>query len=556
MKKDLPNDGLERFLKKSFEGYEDTPKGDLWDKIAGDLDVPVGGLKETVPIYKTWWAGAAAALFAGVIAAQFLYFQNKIDNLTQAVDNQKVKVEKIDASKEKSNLNKWENPNPSNKNSDLKNPSGIVEIIEQNTPNTSINSEETQRPISNFEKVSEDVKSSTDASRNSEIVTAPTSKSPSTSNGSKTPRNKIKQVRNADKLPNSSLEGGDLSPLKNTDRLVIDDEKSEQIEQHLLDENLKNEVAKTTIEQLKTIDFLPFKNTKLPVAPNAFVFEKMPELFTPTAKIKPIRSKRKGTSIGIVGGIFSNTETVKGDIRKSFLPPPSNRNFLVDFQDDSSVGTTRIGGLNIKIDLTNNWSLIPGILYRKDIFKSENVFDFKFKKFNRPNPSMRTHEVEFLQHTIEGTTLVDIRVETSNGDMINDDEKVGITTQVTREKEYISFPVVLNYRLDRGDWHFNLGGGIVFNRLIRNNQKVEISDIRHPQIKRDHQYNIKNTIPHLRSSNLDGIFNVGIEYDLTDHFSILLNPTIMFDLTEKTRLPNVDSDLFSLGVDMGVNYNF
>ena len=538
MKENLPNDGLEKFLKKSFEGYEDTPSGNLWDKISGDLDAP------------------AAALFVGVIAAQFIYFQTRIDNLSQEVDNQKIKVEKIDKSKENNNLNESENATPLKENLDEDIKSGIVETGKTNSSENSTKSKSTPSSISDFEKASSEIKSSNNTTQNTQIITAPTSEITTILKNLKAPTDKNKQVRNADKLPPSSLEDSDL-PLFYDENVVDQDEKVEQTSNNFFNKNLKNEVVETTNEQLKNIVFLPLKNAVLPIEESVLGFEKMPDVLAQVAKISPIRNQRKGISIGVAGGFFKTTETVKGDIRAGFKPP-SNRHFAVGFQEQSTIGTTQTGGLNFKIDLTENWSLIPGLMYRKDIFKSTKNSSVEFGDFRHSGSSSREHEIDFFRHTTGGTISTEIEIENSDGGSIDDNEKVKITSQLTREKESIAFPVALNYGLNQGDWHFNFGGGIVFNKLIKNNQELIILDVEHPRVKSDFQTKDKNkvNVSHLRNSNLDGIFYVGIEYELTDHFSLALNPTILFDLTERSRFLRVDSDVFSIGMNAGVNYNF
>jgi len=301
---------------------------------------------------------------------------------------------------------------------------------------------------------------------------------------------------------------------------------------------------------------LMIQKRRLPTGENDFYLGKMPDVLAPVAKIKPIRNRRKGISLGVVAGYYQTTEKITGDISRGFVNPP-NSNFIARHQDRSITGKTWTSGLNLNIDLGKNWSLTPGVIYRKDIFNSTQSTSAKFKNFSH-GPMDRLHKSTFLQNTTRGVAGIDIRIESTDGSIIDGDEKVKITTQLTREETYLSLPVALNYNVDQGNWHFNFGGGLLFN-IAAGKKKfdVDVIDVEHPRFKRETvSKERKPTRAAKQKTNLDGIFNLGIEYDVTDRIGLAFSPSVIFDLTESIEIPKIDTDMFSIGANLGVNYNF
>ncbi len=72
MKDKIPNDRLEEFLRKSLGDHSEEPPGDLWSKIAENLEPPVEVQPRLAPV-RGWWAmAAAAAVLLGLLVATFL----------------------------------------------------------------------------------------------------------------------------------------------------------------------------------------------------------------------------------------------------------------------------------------------------------------------------------------------------------------------------------------------------------------------------------------------------------------------------------------------------
>lgn len=87
MKKNLPNDNLEKFLQKALEHYEENPSEGLWAKIEAELPAaaPLASTG-TYGLLRIWALRAAAALFIGFSLFTFFHYQNQLDNLAEELN--------------------------------------------------------------------------------------------------------------------------------------------------------------------------------------------------------------------------------------------------------------------------------------------------------------------------------------------------------------------------------------------------------------------------------------------------------------------------------------
>ncbi|MBK7873764.1 MAG: hypothetical protein IPJ74_25455 [Saprospiraceae bacterium] len=106
MKKNIPSDYLEDFLKKSFEDYTESPPDKVWDNIASEMETPVtpGG---KIILYK-WLIGVAAALVLGIVAYQLLDVKTELKELQQQVEQHDSTLQEMQAPSVKSDVSEDE----------------------------------------------------------------------------------------------------------------------------------------------------------------------------------------------------------------------------------------------------------------------------------------------------------------------------------------------------------------------------------------------------------------------------------------------------------------
>lgn len=95
MENNLNKDGLEDFLRKSFEKYDDSPSDNLWDKIEADLGEAPKSPSRIVGVWKNW-SLAAAAVLIGLIISQHIFYSQKIIQLAGQLEQHTLALKKLD----------------------------------------------------------------------------------------------------------------------------------------------------------------------------------------------------------------------------------------------------------------------------------------------------------------------------------------------------------------------------------------------------------------------------------------------------------------------------
>jgi len=111
---------------------------------------------------------------------------------------------------------------------------------------------------------------------------------------------------------------------------------------------------------------------------------------------------------------------------------------------------------------------------------------------------------------------------------------------------YLEMPVILRYKIIDKSIDFNLIGGLSYNLLINNSVHTMIDGSR---------YDIGKTAdlnPFMVSSSM----GMGIEYNLSEKFSLNLEPTFRYYLNPFGDIPGMKIHPYSFGVFSGLSYKF
>ena len=111
---------------------------------------------------------------------------------------------------------------------------------------------------------------------------------------------------------------------------------------------------------------------------------------------------------------------------------------------------------------------------------------------------------------------------------------------------YLEMPVILRYKVIDKSIDFNLIGGFSYNLLVSNSVHAVIDGSK---------YNIGKTAglnPLMISSSL----GMGMEYNLSDRFSINLEPTFRYYINPFGGLSGITAHPYSFGVFSGLSYKF
>jgi hypothetical protein len=111
---------------------------------------------------------------------------------------------------------------------------------------------------------------------------------------------------------------------------------------------------------------------------------------------------------------------------------------------------------------------------------------------------------------------------------------------------YIEMPVMLRYKVIDKSIDFNLIGGFSYNMLVNNSVHTVIEGTR---------YNVGKT-DGLNPFIISSAMGMGIEYSLSDKFSLNLEPTFRYYLNSFSDMNSMKIHPYSFGVFSGLSYRF
>ena len=520
MKKNLPNDGLEKYLKESFEGFEENPSNDIWDKINAGLNGGTKSVSSPKPIYKTWWVAASLALVVGAIAAQHFYFENKIENITQQIENQ-------------------QNTNKNHIESENKTQQENLELVKEN-----ISSEGAQKSSNKIEEVVKDSKSN--------------QKNPLKNKPISIEKNDTQKIQSIVKQENSSTKRirnfeDEFTPQNQ----AVDEERSSiydtaESKEYLSNFEQKNEInsselAKKTKQNINEIFLLDLKKQELKIP----IYQ--PELNIPfAASIKPIQSTKSKLSIGAYAGVFLLNEQINFEkFRDDFF-----RNIIERRKrtlNKTNYGSSYQSGLKIGLNLYKNWTLTSGLGYRSNQFDFDFETELKYKdSFVGPN---RDNKFKLYLKTPLGIDELEFRAMKTTNDRIPDDEKLPINFSGSRTTNFVVIPLEIGYQQQIGAWGF--GGFLGAQLKLVQSDKVNIGSviIDNDKFERKPSFDLDSRSKQTRPNSIDLIAGLSVNYLLNDNWQIEISPMFQHQTTGIT-LRHSTSRTQSFGGEIGINYLF
>jgi hypothetical protein len=121
-----------------------------------------------------------------------------------------------------------------------------------------------------------------------------------------------------------------------------------------------------------------------------------------------------------------------------------------------------------------------------------------------------------------------------------------INNSLFQNFSYLEMPFILRYKLIDKSIDFNLIGGLSYNLLVNNTVHTVIDGNR---------YNVGRT-EGLNPLMVSSSVGMGMEYNITDKFSLNLEPTFKYYINPFNEFSGLKSHPFSFGVFSGLSYKF
>ena len=535
MKKNLPNDGLDKFLKNSFEDYEENPSNDVWENISKGLKeepatAATGTTGTVVSIGMKWWLASAASILLCVGFAQYYYFNNKIEEISQRVDNQEIIVNDILENKKEIDSQSLKKPQSENTITPLK-----------------------ENPNSNFSDDNKVVQTNEiEPSEKKSTKNLKTKKLPVVHSQTTTSQEVVakQQVRNfVEEFPSHEYNEGGNSSFVGTESNNQNLGQSNSINQ--IDgavespisnnEILEKQREKISIEELTTsINFLDT---------NRELNFQIPSV----NKIVPISQLKNGITIMPFAGYYQSREKID---YLGMTPNPRNiPSHHIQNLNNDFVGNIDQYGLKLGFSLRGNLNLEVGLAYRVENYELTQNILTKYR-YRQGQGSNRSDDFEFVFNT--GDRIIEFEIDTKkdSNEPISGDEEIPIVIEIERIRTNFSIPLKLNYVSQVGNWMLGGGLGAAFNIPILNELEIE-GRVDHKKLE------TKNDRPEIRKGEksgigIDAIASLNFGYKLTENLSIEASPTMIYQLKGNQRIDRFVKDLSvsSFGGDVGLKYSF
>lgn len=501
MEKNLHDDRLDDFVRKSFEGYEEDPAPDMWGRIEGDLSVE----RDRPPLWlyfsrHRWQVAAAAAvlLLVTTVVCQHLYYQDKLKNLTEM----QVSSQNETAEKQLPKTNSGES---------------TLGIIQKGDGEISSGNSTTSPSVEKQAKDLTKHAQGTQAPGIKKLGNTPPPQLPSSS--SPLP---------SDRKPEGMTFGNTQEP-----SLANFKEEGEALPLHSVETTLKT----IDLESIALESELLENPVTLPNVPRNF-------------PIRPVKHS-SGWYVGLQAmPLLTSERPPKAAVRPALRPLFRSAQKDVDY---SNIWWLRVG------KKAERWiSFESGIGYQRAAQTTTHKPRFRFGDGSHQGqgPTSRTYRYDLS--TYGGTAEVSLRMEDTNpGSTPSDDEPVSLAITAKESMEMLRVPLLLTARLGEKRFNAQIKAGLLANFFLKNeldlSARVSENSRFQPVAGRD-GYTIQLAQP--GKVFFGFMASAGAEFKLSPRLGLLTEISTISDFGRSDQSRQKLPRHRSFGANFGLNYYF
>ncbi len=497
----LPEDNLEGFLKKSFEGYREDPPDELWASIEAGLPDPV----RPVNSFKTpfrFAAAAAAVLLVLLVAQQLRHVRQEASWLSGSGS---APTYSADAPAH----------TPSRKGA-------LPTLADAPIPGSAAPTAPPSEPAK------------TDTAPARQAGRPQPKDPPMTVSGSGPARQAPHTV---------PPDGGEIPPTRQADH-----PQESVAEVHDIPD--LPAVAPTPARMI------PASLASLAIRPCASRFPEA-TLWLPAGGIRPIPTP-KGT-IGWQTALLSASE----QIRKVFparIPPIPGQAGKIFNDNRAATGTQLATGLTLTLPIHRRVSFGSGLLYRRTDIRSTHQAIFRFQDRTPPGGSghnTQEHVFTYDLNTATGALEMDVRVSAEDAIAdIPEDEELKLQVVTHRQDRHLSIPLLLRYGRPFGRMEWSATAGVLLNsRLSSDYGSPEITSD-NPRFKARAGKVLPNKYDHRKSLTTHYYLATGVTFRMGRTLSLAVEPILVGSIGNQQRAPFIEATTFQAGLSTGLQYAF
>lgn len=540
MEKDLPEDNLEAFFKKSLQEQSDEPRVDgwdtpdpnVWDTIAMTVQ-PEKGDDNQLLFFK-WWAIAATLAFL-VMIYQLHSSNQQITTLAEQVEKNSAAIKDIDNQLVKQN--KDEIDNKSNNNSIAKKP---ATELSQNSKNTPLN----QQNIDNQTPTSQTKIRITDNKTTADIIskkhlTLPDKIISNSDLGSSLNSDNIASTLPANSTAISNTEQQKISNLFPSDQqqLATDlEQNNASIDSSPIDNNSNNKLA-----------FLPVPSRTLQTA------------ISTLPPINPLNVTVLDTYFR--PQFYIGSRAIFNASTRSLRSKDGGLDRIRRLQEQEEEHSKTTFGASVGYQFHKNWSIETGIQQGKSTIRSLHRAELQFQRnLEQVNPNNDRLESQYplALSTSYGDVTTDISLSRAQGSAIRDGSVILIGVETSQDINYIDLPLLVKYQGQVGNFYLGARAGMSM-RLIGESQ-VETLNIRlFPEVDfllPKLAQRITTALDKSPNSSLNYVLGLNFEYALTNQLRLSIAPTFTRSFKPVFEKGAVETYAQTASLHAGLNYYF
>jgi hypothetical protein len=220
-----------------------------------------------------------------------------------------------------------------------------------------------------------------------------------------------------------------------------------------------------------------------------------------------------------------------------------------NFNQSESGAMAYSGGVNVNYSLLRRLSLQSGVYYSRYGVNVDNAYVFEdveglsSARFYSINNSSGIIDIENVDYVTNKGDHKYYNTGSPNFDKPSPEVSSG---EIIQNFEYIEVPLILRYRLIDRKIGFNFLGGLSTNLLVGSNTYYHSGG--------DREKIGKTT--DIKPFNYSSIVGLGLDYAISQHLKINLEPTFRYYLNSINQSSVIRSYPYSFGIFTGLRYNF
>lgn len=219
--------------------------------------------------------------------------------------------------------------------------------------------------------------------------------------------------------------------------------------------------------------------------------------------------------------------------------------------------TFAAGGLKLGYQLSERWALEIGAHYSRTSVRSSHrqVLNYDRQRERRNASGGYDSEYQMRLSTSFGEVETDVALSRAASTTIPLNTPTLILFDLEQEFSYLRIPVIASYRMGQGRLKMALRAGLGANFLV--DKELTVNQVRSNRTGLKHRRtDITDKFKGLDNMSFDALFGVGLDYALTPHFSLILEPTFIQSLQATYQLDRSRTYPYIISLNIGGQYYF